>query len=191
MDRSDLERIRGNGWIDFLEGKNPGYPEESLRAQLETIRSKMENIRKDPTTPDTRLADWSLEYNPVEVNELVRLMLGGNLTGRIWTLHTRVRFFDPEQRRAGLPADVAALVTKMEGGLTNVTLVNINQLESRDVVVQTGAYGEHECLWVKVGGKEYPVNNRSFAVHLDPGAGAELTISVDRYANQPTFAFPW
>ncbi len=191
MDRKDLEHLHGTGWIDFLEGENPVYPEESLRNQLEIVRSKMENIRLDPTTPDTRLADWSLAYNPANVTELVRLMLGGNMTGRIWTLHTRVRFFDPEQRRAGLPSDVASLVTKMEEGLTQITLVNINQLEPREVVIQTGAYGEHECLWVSTADKKYPVDSRHFTVRLDPGAGAELTISVNRYANQPTLAFPW
>lgn len=191
MDRKDLERLRGTGWIDFLEDENPGYPEASLRKQLEMIRSRMENMRHDPTTPDTRLADWSLNYDPADVNELVRLMLGGNLTGRIWTLHTRVRFFDPERRRAGLPPDVASLVTKMEEGLTHLTLVNINQLEPRDVVIQTGAYGEHECLWVIAENKKHPVNSRHFTVRLDPGAGAALTISVKRYANQPTLAFPW
>jgi hypothetical protein len=191
MDRKDLERLRGTGWIDFLEGGNPDYPEASLRNELEIVRSKMEDMRHDPTTPDTRLADWSLEYNPVSVSELVRLMLGGNLTGRIWTLHTRVRYFDPALRRAGLPADVASLVTKMDQGLTDITLVNINQLEPRDVVIQTGAYGEHECLWVSTDGKKYAVNKRYFTVRLDPGAGASLTISVSRYANQPTLAFPW
>jgi hypothetical protein len=191
MDRKDLEHLHGTGWIDFLEGENPVYPEESLRNQLENIRIKTENMRKDPTTPDTRLADWSLAYNPVNVNELVRLMLGGNMTGRIWTLHTRVRFFDPEQRRAGLPSDVASLVTKMEGGITNITLVNINQLEPREVVIQTGAYGEHQCLWVSTANNKYPVDRRHFTVRLDPGAGAELAISVNRYANQPTLSFPW
>ena len=151
----------------------------------------MEAMRNDPTTPNSRLADWSLQYNPADVNDLLRLMLGGNLTGRIWTLHTRVRYFDPENRRAGLPPDVASLVTKMDAGLTTVSLVNINQREAREVVVQTGAYGEHQCLWVRVEDKEYPVNRRHFTVHLNPGAGAELIVSVNRYANEPTLSFPW
>jgi hypothetical protein len=194
MDRKDLERIPKTpqtGWISFLEGNNKNYPEESLRKELEFVRNKMEEMRNEPSTPDTRLADWALEFNPATVNELLRLMVGGNLTGRIWSLHTRVRYFDPEKYRAGLPDDVASLVTKMDGGITNVTLVNINQVKSRRVIVQTGAYGEHECLSVKIGDKEFPVNSRHFEVKLDPGAGADLTISVKRYANQPTLSFPW
>ena len=118
-------------------------------------------------------------------------MLGGNLTGRIWTLHTRVRYFDPAGGRAGLPPDVASLITGMEEDLTKLTLVNLDPLQPRDVVIQIGAYGEHECLWVMAGDKKHPVNRRSFTVRLDPGAGAELTIAADRYANQPTLSFPW
>ncbi len=191
MDRKDRERIKGVEWMDFLQGNDPGYPVRALRNQLEFIRSQLQKMRNDPTTPDTRLADWSLGMSPVAVNDLLRLTLGGNLTGRIWTLHTRVRYFDPENRRAGLPQDVAALVTKMEGGTTGITLVNINPLEPRKVVVQTGAYGEHECLWVEIGGKRFSVNNHHFTINLDPGAGSELVISANRYANQPTLSFPW
>lgn len=191
MEKKDLDRITDSGWIDFLKGDNPDYPETALEEQLEYIRSRTASMRLDPTTPDTRLADWSLWFQPVDVNPLLRLTLGGNLTGRIWTLHTRVRFFDPEERRAGLPRDVASLVTGMEEGVTKLTLVNINQLEPRNVVVQTGAYGEHRCRWVEAGGKQYPVGNRYFTVRLEPGSGAEITISAERYANQPTLSHPW
>jgi hypothetical protein len=152
----------------------------------------MQNMRNETSTPDTRLADWAIEFNPASnTGDLVRLMMGANLTGRIWSLHTRVRYFDPEKNRAGLPDAVAALVTKMEGGITWVKLVNTDQVKSRRVIIQTGAYGEHQCLSVKTGDKEYPVNDRHFEVSLDPGAGAELTVSVKRYANQPTLEFPW
>ena len=191
MNRKDLEHLNGVEWIDFLEGKNPEYPVATLRNELEIIRTKINNMRNDPTTPDTRLADFSLDYNPVNVNELLHLMLGGNLTQRVWTLHTRVRYFDPDNNRAGLPKDVASLITKMEGGITKLTLVNVSQIEPKKVIIQTGAYGEHQCQWVKVGDKEYPVNNNHFTVKLEPGTGTELTISAKRYVNQPTFDFPW
>jgi hypothetical protein len=69
--------------------------------------------------------------------------------------------------------------------------VNINQLEPRKVVVQTGSYGEHECVSVKIGDEEYPINNPHFTIKLEPGSGAELSISVDRYANAPSLDFPW
>jgi hypothetical protein len=191
-DKTDLARLQNNEWISFLEGKNADYPVKSLNSQLDFIRNRMEKVRNDPTTPDTRLADWALDIcNPVNAVELVRLIMGGNLSDRIWSLHARVRYFDPERGRAGLPDGVAALVTKMDGGITGVTLVNIDPVKSRSLYVQTGAYGEHECLSVKIGDKEYPVNNHFFKVQLDPGAGAELIISTKRYANQPVLTFPW
>ena len=31
----------------------------------------------------------------------------------------------------------------------------------------------------------------AFAVRLAPGCGAQLKIALKRYANPPTFAFPW
>lgn len=191
MDKRDLDRVDDDEWIRFLEGDNPGYPEGSLRGHLEFVRGKIDAMRTEPTTPETRLADWPLRFNPVRVHELVRLMWGGNIPGRIWTLHTRLRYFEPVNNRAGLPCDVATSVTGMKGASTTAQLVNINQVESRTVVVQTGVYGEHECVSVKIDGEEYPVNSHHFTVVLDPGAGAEIEILVDRYANQPTLNFPW
>jgi hypothetical protein len=151
----------------------------------------MERMRSEPTTPDTRLADWPLRYNPAQVHDLVRLMWGGNMSGRIWTMHTRVRYFDPIHNRAGLPPDVAALVTGIKGDTTTVQLVNTNPVESRKVVVQTGAYGEHQCLSVQIGDEVHPINARHFTIDLAPGAGADVVITAQRYANKPTFAFPW
>src|SRR5688572_8709197 len=113
MDRKDLERVPKTGWNGFLEGQNPDYPEKALQADLQHIRKKMEDVRGDPTTPDTRLADWIMGNNPATTGTLVNQMLGGYLTGNIWTLHSRLRYFDPIERRSGLPEDVAALVEKL------------------------------------------------------------------------------
>ena len=52
-----------------------------------------------------------MAYNPATVPTLVNLMLGGLYPGHVGSpLHCRVRYFDPEKHRAGLPDDVAALV---------------------------------------------------------------------------------
>ena len=53
--------------------------------------------------------------------------------------------------RAGLPDDVASLVTKMKDDITKLILVTTNQVEPRTVVLQAGAYGEHQSHRVKVG----------------------------------------
>ena len=47
----------------------------------------------------------------------------------------------------------AALIDEMTADRVSVTLVNIDQLEPRTVVVQGGAYAEHQFTSVKVGDK--------------------------------------
>ena len=86
---------------------------------------------------------------------------------------------------------MAALVERLTADETTLTLVNVNQTEARTVIVQGGAYGEHQCLSVEVNGKRVAVNDACFTVHLEPGAGQRLVIKMQRYANQPTLAQPW
>ena len=64
MDREDLKRLPLTGWLAYLEGKSPGYPEAALAKDFETIRKKIEAMRVDRTTRDTRLSDDPMEYNP-------------------------------------------------------------------------------------------------------------------------------
>jgi hypothetical protein len=196
MDPEDLRRLPKEGWIAFLAGEDSSYPEKALRRELEFIRDRIDRMQDDPTTPDTRLADWPLSHNPVATRSLVQLSCGGHRIDRgldrlFGLLHARVRYFDPERRRAGLPADVAALVTEMQPDFVRLRLVNISQVEPRSMIVQSGAYGEHQIRHVTVAGKSKAVSGRFFTVRLAPGAGTELVIHDDRYANQPTMSMPW
>jgi hypothetical protein len=196
MNPADRIRLPQEGWIAFLDGKEPTYPEKSLRRELEFIRGRVQQMREDPTTPDTRLADWALLHNPVTTRALVQLACGGHRVERgldrlFGLIHVRLRYFDPDRRRAGLPPGVAGLVTAMQSDSLNLTLINTNPVEPRSVIVQGGAYGEHEIKQVEVGGKTKVIDGRHFTVHLAPGAGAELTVYDQRYANQPTLLFPW
>ena len=191
MDRGDLERLPKTGWIGFLEGADPEYPEKALRMDFESLRATMQGIEEDTTTPETRLADWLLDLNPARTGNLVNLMLGGHLAGRIWTLHTRVRYFDPERRRSGLPRDVAALVEKLTGDGLTLTLVNTSPLHPRDLIVQAGSYAEHRFRSVTLNGKTTPVEGSWVKLRLQPGCGSRLEFSMERYANQPSLAMPW
>ena len=191
MKPEDLERIPKTGWIAYLQGQNPQYPEEALRRDFGRIRRQLEEMRNDPTTPDTRLADWPMQFNPVVTDNLVNLMLGGYLTANIWTLHSRVRYFDPVERRSGLPEDVAALVERLTGDEMTLTLVNVNQTDARTVVVQAGGHGEHRFSSATVGGKAVQIDSPVVTVRLGPGAGSQIRFTMKRYANQPTLAQPW
>jgi hypothetical protein len=211
MDRKDLERLpiatkfEGGGgrdgysepdrsaqWLGYLEGKLADFPEKALQADLSRVRRKMEMIRTDQTTADSRLADYLLDNNPATTNGLVNLTMGGYFSrGRIWVLHSRFRYFDPVKRRAGLPEDVGALVDSLSADSAAVTLVNVNPIEAREVVVQAGGYGEHRFESVTVDGKTTAFSGPVVTIRLEPGAGSRLQFKMTRYANRPTFAFPW
>ncbi len=192
MKDADRKCVPRSGWLAFLDGKNPAYPETALRDDFALLRRKVAGMRQDRTTPDTRLADDPMAYNPATVEALVRLTLGGlppKHQGEV--LQARVRYFDPIRRRPGLPEDVAALVESLEDESTSLVLVNLNQSEPRTLIVQGGAYGEHRCEQVSSEGRTFPIHRSQFLVSLAPGAGGRLTIAMKRYAGTPTLAQPW
>ena len=191
MRPDDLPRVGRNPWVEFLQGRNPTYPETALQRDLNLIQTRVATIRRDQTTLNQRLADNMLDYNPAAISALIELTLGGlppSVDGGL--LNARLRYFDPVAKRAGLPADVAALVTEMTDTRTVVTLVNLGK-EARAVVVQGGAYGEHRIEAAEVGGKTTPVNARRFTLNLAPGAGGPVALTMKRYAEAPTVMFPW
>jgi hypothetical protein len=192
MKDADLARLPQDGWVAYLQGKNANFPEQALRQDLEAIRKKAATTRADESTPDTRLADDSMRNNPATVANLIRLTMGGLHHGnRTLTLHTRVRYFDSEKRRPGLPADVAALVEKMTADETVLTLVNVSAVHPRRVLVQAGAYGEHQFTTATAGDTTVAVNGRHVEVVLEPGAGTQIKLGTKRYSQQPTLAWPW
>ncbi|MCS7023560.1 MAG: hypothetical protein NZV14_02080 [Bryobacteraceae bacterium] len=191
MDRKDLERLPQNGFLGYLEGREPDFPEKALAADLEAVRRTLRQMDADTTTADTRLADYLQALNPVHTQALTMLTLGAYLAGNIWSLHARFRYFDPERRRAGLPEDVAALVEKLSAGAATLTLVNLDATEARTVVVQAGGYGEHRFDSVSWNGKSRQMEGPTLWVRLEPGAGSRLEFQMTRYVHQPSLAYPW
>jgi hypothetical protein len=192
MRPEDRARVPANRWLDYLDGKHASYPEEALRRDLEAVRAKVAGMRQDLTTPDTRLADDPLRFTPVRVEALTELMLGGIPPGRQGTaLVCRLRYFDPVARRAGLPEGVAALVEKMSNDSVTVQFVNTDPVRARRLIVQAGAYGEHQFRTASLGGKDTEVNAATLALELSPGAGERLVLRMSRHVNQPTLALPW
>ncbi len=109
---------------------------------------------------------------------------------------------------------MAALVKRIERDWIEVEVVNLNLTESRSLIVQGGAYGEHRIQSVeftKAAEQQPPGDRRSrrsdndndgtkirkevdgiaFAVKLDPSAASTLRIHLERYSNQPSYNFPW
>jgi hypothetical protein len=192
MREDDRRTAPRSGWLDYLEGRAPDYPARALRSEFGRLRERVEGMRQDTTAPETRLADDPLGYNPATVEALIHLALGGISPGNRGTvLHCRVRYFDPALRRAGLPHDVAALVEALTATSTTLRLVNLNQTQSRIVIVQSGAYAEHSWQTVALDGRAAPVGGPRFTVRLAPGCGGKLVLAIRRYVNAPTLSFPW
>jgi hypothetical protein len=202
MKPSDRARCEETEWYDFLEGKNPGYPVKALKAGLARIRHQMEIVDDDNTSPDMRLADSALDYNPATVTPLTQLIEAGlYIQHPGWAkttpgqggslLFCRLRYFDPVLRRAGLPQDVAALIDGWGPDSLTLILVNVSPSVSRSVIVQGGAYGEHQIETVSDGKTTIQVEAGTFPVRLAPGCGAKLTVKMKRFANDPTLSFPW
>jgi hypothetical protein len=118
-------------------------------------------------------------------------MLGGRPNRPAQPLFSFLRYFDPERRRAGISEDVAALVDKVSADGVEVTLVNVNPMKAHSVVVQAGAYGEHQFVSGVLGGKAVPLNGSSFTVRLEPGCGTRMVLKMKRFVNQPSLVFPW
>jgi hypothetical protein len=192
MQADDFARAPASAWVAYLSGKNPTYPEDALRRDLANVRSRVAAMREDPTTPDTRLADDPMQYNPASITSLIELALAGlhpRNSGSI--LACRLRYFDPARRRAGFPEDVAALIDGMAADRVSLTLVNVNQLDPRTVIVQAGGYAEHRFVSAALDGKMVPIDGAHVSVKLSPGAGAKLVLTMKRFAGTPTMRFPW
>jgi hypothetical protein len=180
------------GWIAFLQGNNADYPERAFQRDLDQVSRKLRRTLNEHGDPETWVdSHWS-SLDPLPQDNLIRLTLGGlpvDLRGEM--LHARLRYFDAENHRPGLPAGVAALVRRFDAGITEVELVNTDRLEAKSLLVQGGAYGEHQILEVSSPAGSQTVNQPSFRVELAPGAGATLRISMKRFANAPSYTFPW
>ncbi len=199
----ELKYAKGKGdsqnlapWLGFIEGRNPDYPAQILRATYAESLRRLEMIRTDHTTPDEQDVHHWQQRNPVILEGLVQLMLGGpNHVYHGGLLHCSVRYFDPVRARPGVPADVAVLVDKITPTGISVQLVNLHPSEPREVILQAGAFGEHTFTTVRQV-VHYPhqfhkVNRKFFQVHLVPGAVGRLEVGVKRFDNTPTYAFPW
>ena len=131
-------------------------------------------------------------------------------------LHCRLRYFDVQCHRPGLPEDVGALVEKLEAARTVVRLVNLNLNEGRELIIQAGGFGEHRfgraeyvvrtSEWpgelggyagsyapppLKTETRTVVVNNKHLRLTLPPGSEVTLDLTTERYVNEPSYSEPW
>ena len=152
----------------------------------------MEN--DDRTVPEI-LRDNQEPRNAVFTKILTHVMFGSpQYLYHGGLLRATVRYFDPVRMRPGLPPDVAVLVDELRTDGVGVQLVNTNRNESRSVIVQSGAFGEHTFTTVttRTGDdlQATEVNGKHFTVDLPPGTSIRLDASLDRFSNKPSYALP-
>jgi hypothetical protein len=196
LEPRDLDRLPKRGWTGYLASGDAGYPLAAFQQGIEEIRRAAARLRADTSTPDfPPHATRGAGMNPVAASALVNLTLGGNDPhgsghGPL-PLHTQLRHFDPDRRRAGLPEDVAALVERIRPEGLTLTLVNTSPFHARTITIQAGGYGEHHFTTAIVGDRTVSIDAPYFNVRLVPGAGDTFTLGLRRYVHQPTLAFPW
>ncbi|MHB9033189.1 MAG: hypothetical protein ACYC6L_09090 [Anaerolineae bacterium] len=177
-----------------MEGAIPGYPLDLLRAQWTEVTRRMEKMAHDDSDPETWDVHHWQDINPVHTEALIQLTCGGpQIIYHGGLLHVRLRYFDLEARRPGLPLDTAALVEKLQGDSLVLYLANTSSIHPRSMLLQTGAFGEHsfsEVTNLSTGESAQAVNGKHLRVDLGPGAQLRLSIKMKRYVNQPSYTQP-
>ena len=137
-----------------------------------------------------------LQRNPV-VTEALQVLTTGCPQTIYWggLARGRVRHFDRERQRPGLPQDVSALVSAIRPDGIDLTLVNLSSHRQRLMTVQAGSFGEHRFGRVTAVGDEseeaVDVNGPLFDVDLQPGSQLDLRVDMTLHANRPSCALPW
>ena len=180
----------------YLAGANPSYPIDILRAQWAEVARRMDLMAHDDGDPETWDVHHWQDINPVHTEGLIQLTCGGpQIIYHGGLLHVRVRYFDVQERRPGLPADVGALVEELGGEGLRLTLVNTSPRFGRRMILQAGAFGEHRFTAVsEVSGDQVgqtvEVGARHLEVHLAPGARLTLEVGMERYRQRPSYEQP-
>ena len=204
-------------WARFLAGDNPDYPERIQQACYQQLCRRMAQVSADQDVgTQHHIHHWQWG-NPVTSEALIQLTLGAPqpiYNGGL--LHARLRYFDWDRRRAGLPQDVAALVEELTADRTVVRLVNTSVTESRTLLLQAGAFGEHRFTEVgfetrtsawpgDLGGyagtyspepitrqsRRLEIDDGRLQVELPPATEIRLDLATQRYVNDPSYAAPF
>ena len=200
--------------FQYYDGVNPDWPEKILSAEYRWAMEAFDKIRLDDRTVEEIVTTNFFPPNPVFTKGLTQVTMGtpqSVYNGGL--LRATVRYYDRDNARPGLPRDVAALVDKLGADAVGIQLVNLSNTETRNAIVQAGAFGEHQFtglkyrsmnqeelrqnpyLWLRsereYAEKETSVNGKYFVVELPPSTSVRLEVGMRRFVNNPSYAFPW
>jgi hypothetical protein len=201
-------------WFTFLEGDNPDYPEKILRAAEHQVRRRLALIDEhaDQEVDEADIHLWQL-VQPIVTEALCQVTMGGpQVIYNGGQQQARVRWFDVGARRPGLPSDVAALVSAIDPAATVVDVVNLSATTGRTLVLQAGAFAEHDVVrvtydthdgrWagsfydyvedeIETGLTSLDVGGPYLRVELPAGTRVRLTLELTLRANPQTYLAPW
>ncbi|WP_243229475.1 hypothetical protein [Microbacterium sp. CIAB417] len=196
------------GWVRFLSGDLPDYPERALAMALGQVARRAALMRADGDDPDGAHLHFWQRVNPVVTEVLSQL-----ITGTPQVLYngglpfSAVDYADADRDRPGLPPDVAALVDRREPGLLGIRLVNTSTTRARRVRILPGRFSRESiasAVMTGEGDDGYPGSSGAYAgtrtdstsivvdcpngtltVDLAPAHAAELTLTLTRTHSAP------
>jgi len=196
-------------WFEYIRGNDPDYPENILKANCALVERQLNKMRSAEGDPAGWISDgynlddlssihkWQ-EMCPVYPEGLLQLTLGAPMHISHGGLqHARVRYYDAFAQRPGLPPKVSALVERLADDSVSLTLVNLDTIEAKDVVIQAGGFGEHRFTNVEARDERgeilqsVPLEDKWVQIRLGRAAGVRLTLSMERYVNSPSYETPW
>lgn len=171
-------------WLAFLQGALPEYPVRALSMALGQVARRVAIMQTEEIDPaHVHLHFWQ------RVNPVVTEVLGQLATGTPQVLYNgglpfaAVAYDDADRNRPGLPPDVAALVTGLDGDRIDLELVNLSVSQSRRMRVRPSRFGQQRVTAVASWGErdgEYP--GRSTAYTSTPGESFTETVPAESSA---------
>ena len=184
--------------FQYYDGMMPDWPEKVLAAEYQLATDAHEAVYSESRDVDALIAENVSPRNPVFTKGLTQVTLGAPQSvynGGL--LRATVRYFDDKRARPGLPRDVAALVDRLGPDIVGVQLVNLSVSETQSLIVQAGAFGEHQFTEVTFeeddsgAVKTARVDGKHFRVTLPPSTALRFQSGLRRFVNDPSYTFPW
>jgi len=203
------------GWFEYIQGRNPNYAIDILRADLNLLDHQEKVLQLDIAEPSTwdsyvtnnseydigidiktigyQIHAWQW-FSPVYFEGLAQMVFGGPMHISHGGLqYGKIRPFDADLKRPGLPAEVALKVESISQTHVRLSVSNISSDTPRRIILQAGNFGENLFTSISVMGSEESteINSKWVELVLAPSSTSTLDCGIALNACQPTYETPW
>ena len=190
MGKSEYARIQ------YYAGQNPDWPLKALKADFQEMTRRMAFMRQDQRAISDIKGDDTYPNNPILIKALQQTTMGTPQTIYFGGLsRATIRYFNADQQIPGLPNEVAALVEQIQKERITLYLINLDPVHPKKLVLQAGAFGEHHFTEIKYLNNDtqtaLSVDGKYLQIDLPPSTSIRLLIGLKRFANDPSYDFPW